>query len=150
MATGTVYACKALTLRRKRDGRDLLELDERSDRDFLDSGNSAPGRRAKRDSHGHSFVVVEHKRRQRRPRGKPVAAGHPGRCLDRIAQRTEANHVVADRPRADLQPLRQLGAGPLSARLEKGQNPQQAGGGAQHRYLQVRFYLRNRSFLNSR
>src|SRR5260370_679503 len=65
------------------------------------------------------YMVLGQEGGQRGPGAEPVAAGNPGRRTHRIAQRAESHHVVADGPGADLQPLRQVGAGPISAGLEK-------------------------------
>src|SRR5713226_5973735 len=77
---------------------------------------------------------------RRRREGRTCSSFTSGRTHG-IAQRAEADHVVADGPRADLQPLRQVGAGPIPAVLEKGQNPQQALRGAQHPGFEVESYL---------
>jgi hypothetical protein len=113
-------------------GKHLLQLGQRPDRGLLDPGYGAVRRGPQPDRDRHRLLVVEQQRRQGTPRAEPVAAGHPGACLDRIAERAQPGHVVADGPGGDVEPRGELGAGPVAPRLEQGQQAQQARRRFQH------------------
>ena len=114
-----VASLSALTRRRSRPGSTCSSLasarTEVSSIPAIDAGR----RGAQPDGHGHRLGVVEQQRRQLAAGAQPVAAGHAGRGLDRIAERAQLVDVAADRARADLEPVGQLLAGPFAANLEQ-------------------------------
>ena len=66
------------------------------------------------------------------PGGQLVAAVHPPLGLDRVAELAQPVDVPAQGPRGHLQPLGQLGARPVPAALQQGQQPQRPGTGVSH------------------
>ena len=87
----------ALTRRRRCDGQHLLELHERAHRRLLDPGHRRARGAAQADGDRDRLVVVQQQRRHRRARAQPVAAGRPGRGVDRIAELAQPLDVAADR-----------------------------------------------------
>jgi hypothetical protein len=86
-----------------------------------------PGRGAQADGDRDGLVVGEQERRHRGARLEPVATrGSAGRA-DGIAERPEAPDVAPDGALAHLQAPRELGARPLAARLEEGEQLEQPG-----------------------
>ena len=79
-----------------------------------------PGRRGPQPNrHGDRLGIVEQKGRQLAAVAQPVAAGHPGRGLDRIPERAQLVDVTADRAGTDLEAVGELLAGPFPADLEQ-------------------------------
>ena len=81
-------------------------------------------------ANGHRFVVVEQQRRQRGRRRAGSRRPRPP-CLYRIAELAQPVDVVADGAGGDLQPPREVGAGPVGSGLQQRQQPQEARGGLQ-------------------
>ena len=111
----TVAGCSALTRRRRCDGQDLLELDERAHRGLLDPGHRRAGGGPQADRDRDRLVVVEQQRRHRRAGVQPVAAGRTGDRVDRIAELAQALDVAADRAARDVR-----GAGRAPRRASRG------------------------------
>jgi hypothetical protein len=113
-------------------GKHLLQLGQRPHRGLLDPGDRAVRGGPQSDRNRCRLLVVEQQRGQGAARAEPVAAGHTGASLDRIAKRAQPGHVVADGPGGDVQPGGELGTGPVAPRLEQGQQAQQARRRFQH------------------
>jgi hypothetical protein len=113
-------------------GKHLLQLGQRPHRGLFDPGDGAVRGGPQSDRGRHRLLVVEQQRRQGTPRAEPVAAGHTRAGLDRIAERAQPSHVVADGPGGDVEPDGELGAGPVAPRLEQGEQAQQARRRFQH------------------
>ena len=113
--------------------QDLLELDERADRRLLDPRHRGAGRGPQADRDRHRLVVVEQQRRHRRAGMQAVASGGTGDRIDRIAELAQPLDIAADRAARHAEPLRELVAGPVAARLQQGEQLQQAAGGLGHR-----------------
>jgi hypothetical protein len=113
--------------------QEALELGERSDGGLLDPGDPAARRGAQPDRDRHGLLLVEQQRRERRARAEAVAAGDAARRVHGIAEPAQALHVAPDRARSDLETVGELGPGPFPARLQEGQQLQEAGGGLEHR-----------------
>ena len=103
----------------------LIELRQQSDGRFLHLAYTS-GRRPQREGDRDGFIVVQQHRRHRRARTQLVAATETGRGAHRIAQLAQFLDVPAHRARVDLEALAQIAAGPLPARLQEGEKPQQA------------------------
>ena len=113
-------------------GQDLLELGQRPHRRLLDPGDLPGGGRAQADGDRDRLLVVEQQRRQLGAGAQAVAAGDPRRRLDRVAERAQLVDVATDRARANLEPLSELGAGPLAPHLQQREQRQQACRGLDH------------------
>ena len=113
-------------------GQDLLELDQRAHGGLLDAGHRRAGGGAQADRDRDRLVVVEQQRRHRGAGAKPVAAGGAGQRLDRVAELAQALDVAPDRPPGHLEPLGELGARPVAARLEQGEQLQEPARGLGH------------------
>jgi len=107
-------------------GKHLLQLGQGPHRGLLDPGDRAVRGGPQSDRDRHRLLVVEQQRRQGTPGAEAIAAGHTGARLDRIAERAQPGHVVPDGPGGDVEPDGELGAGPVTPRLEQGQQAQQA------------------------
>ena len=116
----------------KARGQHLLELHQRADRRLLDPGHRRLRRGPKPDRDRDRLVVVEQQRRHRGAGAQRVAAGGAGERLDRVAEVAEPLDVAADRAAGDLEPARQLGAGPVAPRLEQREQGEEAAGGLVH------------------
>jgi hypothetical protein len=112
--------------------QDLLELREGADGRLLDPGHARAGRGAQPDGDRHRLLLVQQQRRQRRPGAEAIPAGHARRRGDRIAEAPEAVDVATDRARSDLEPLGELGAGPVAPRLQQRQQPEKPHRGLEH------------------
>jgi hypothetical protein len=108
-----------------------LQLGQRSQRGLLDAGHAAARRGAHPDRDGDRLVVVEQQRRQPGARAEAVA-GHAARGVDRVAERAQLVDVPADGAHVDVEALGELGARPLTRRLQERQEAEQARGGLQH------------------
>nr|BFE76099.1 hypothetical protein GCM10020092_094000 [Actinoplanes digitatis] len=91
--------------------------------------SSKPSHRARRrrtqaDRDGDRLLVVEQQGRHRRTRLQLISAGDAARRVDGIAQLPQPVDVAAERARADLEPLGQLGAGPVAVGLQEREQPQ--------------------------
>ena len=119
MPKAEVATLSALTRRRSRPGRTCSSL--LSARTEVSSIPAMParGRGPQPHRHGDRLGVVEQKGRQLAAGAQPVAAGDPGRGLDRIPEGAQFVDVAPDRARADLEPVGQLLAGPFPAHLEQ-------------------------------
>ncbi len=104
----------------------LLQLRQRAQRRLLDPGHRPTGRGAQADRDRHRLLVVEQQRRHGRPGLQAIAPDRAARGVDRIAQRAQPLDVVADGPRADLEPAGELGTRPVTRGLEQRQQPQEA------------------------
>lgn len=96
----------------------LLQLDQCAQRGFLDPSDGAPGGGAEPDRHRDRLLVVEQQGRQCGAGAESVATYRASGAVHRVAEVSQAFHVVADGAGADRQPLGQFGAGPLAGRLE--------------------------------
>ncbi|GEC06663.1 hypothetical protein SSP24_43180 [Streptomyces spinoverrucosus] len=110
----------------------LLQLGERPDGGLADALDALPGGRAQTDGDRDGLVVVQQQRRQLGARTQLVAAARAGAGVDRVAQLAQPVDVPAHSTRGDTETFGQLGAGPLTARLEQGQQAQEAGRGLEH------------------
>jgi hypothetical protein len=110
----------------------LLQLGQRPHRGFLDARHRTVRGGAQPDRDRHRLLVVEQQRRQGTARPETVTSGHAGTRLDRIAERAQPADVIADGPGGDAEPRGKLGAGPVAARLEQGQQAQEPRRGFQH------------------
>ena len=97
----------------------LLELDERADRGLLDARHGRAGGGPQADRDRDRLVVVEQQRWHRRAGMQAVASGRSGDRIHRIAQVPQPLHVAADRAARHAEPLRELVAGPVTARLQQ-------------------------------
>ena len=113
--------------------QDLLELDERPHRRFLDAGHRGAGGGAKADGDRNRLLVVEQQRRHRASGAKPVSAGGAGERLHGVAELAQPLDVAPDRPAGHLEPVGQLVARPVAASLEQGEQFQQSARGLAHR-----------------
>jgi len=102
-------------------GKHSLQLGQRPHRGLLDPGDRAIRRGPQSDRDRHRLLVVEQQRRQGTPGAEAIAAGHTGARLDRIAERAQPGHVVADGPGRNVEPGGELGTGPVPPRLEQAQ-----------------------------
>ena len=75
------------------------------------------------------LVLVEQQRRHRGAGAQPVAAGRAGQRLDGVAELAQALDVAPDGAPGDLEPLGQLAARPVAARLEQREEIEEAAGG---------------------
>jgi hypothetical protein len=106
-------------------GQDLLELHEGADRRLLDAAHGGAGGGPQADGDRDRLVVVEQERRHRRARVQPVASGRTGDSIHRVAELTEPLHVAADRAPRHAEPIGELVAGPVAARLQQGEELQE-------------------------
>jgi len=83
-----------------------------------------PGGRPQPDRDRHGLLVVQQQRRHGGTGLQLVPAGHAPVGVDRISQLAQPVHVAAERPRADFEPLGQLGARPVPVGLQQRQQPQ--------------------------
>jgi hypothetical protein len=110
----------------------LGQLGQRPRRRLLDAVHRpARGGQAEPDADRDGLVVVEQQRRDRGPRGQPVAARRAGRGVDPVAEPAERSMSFADRPAGDPQPVGELRPAPPGAALEQAEEPQQPGRGRQ-------------------
>jgi hypothetical protein len=109
--------------------QDPLQLGQRAGPAVGVADAGEPGTQA--DGDGYGLLVVEQQRREVRAATEPVVPGAAGLGLDRVAQCAQADDVGADGADRDAESLRELGAGPAWARLQKRQQREQAGGGVQ-------------------
>jgi len=91
---------------------------------------------------GHGLLVVDQQRRQRRPRRQLVTTVDPALGLHRVTQLPQPVHVPPQRAGRDAQPAGQLAAGPVTLRLEQGQQPQRACAGIGHVSIMPRIQAR--------
>ena len=112
--------------------QDLLELDQRAHRGLLDAGHRRARGGAQADRDRDRLVVVEQQRRHRGAGAKPVAAGRAGQRLDRVAEVAQPLDVAPDRPAGHLEPVGQLGAGPVAAPLQQREQLQKPARGLAH------------------
>ena len=120
-------------MRRSRAGRTCSTLaSARSDVSSIPVDRAA-GRRPQADRDRDGLVVLEQQRRQVRPGLEPVAADRAASGVHRIAEAAQAFDVVADRPRAHLEPLGELGAGPVARRLEQREQAEESRRGSHDR-----------------
>ena len=102
----------------------LPDSGQRPQRALLDSGDA--GRRGlQRDGDGDRLLVVEQQRRQVGAGVQPVAAVRALGGPTGIAELAQPVDVPAHGPRADLQPLGERVAGPVTPGLQQRQQPQQ-------------------------
>jgi len=112
--------------------QDLFELDQRAHRGLLDPGHRRAGGGEEADGDRDRLLVVQQQRRHGRAGAQPVPARRTGQRLDRVAQLAQAVDVAPDRAPGDREPVGQLGAGPVAARLQQGKQLQEpARGGRQ-------------------
>jgi hypothetical protein len=90
------------------------------------------GPQADRDRDG--LLVVEQQRRHRAPGPQPVPARGAGQRVDGVAELAQSLDVPADRAAGHAEPLRELRAGPVAARLEQGEELQEPSRGLRHRF----------------
>jgi hypothetical protein len=107
-------------------GKHLLQLSQCPHRSLLDPGDRTVRGGPQSDRDRHRLLVVKQQRGQGTPGTEPVAAGHTRARLDRIAERAQPGHIVANGPGGDAEPDGELGTGPVPPRLEQGQQAQQA------------------------
>src|SRR5690606_11224845 len=81
----------------------LLQLHLRSYRRFLDAGDGAAGGGAQAYRDGYGLLVVEQQRWQRGTGAEAVAAAHPWRGVNWVAEAAQLLHVGAHGARADPQ-----------------------------------------------
>ena len=84
----------------------------------------APAAGAQPDRDGDGLVVVEQQRRQVRAGGEAVAAGGPGRGVDRVAERPEPVDVAAEGAGAHAEALGELRARPEPVGLQQREEQQ--------------------------
>jgi len=113
----------------------VFELGQGPHRRVLDTVDRRAGRRPQADGDGHRLVVVEDQRGHVRSRAEPVAAGHPGRGVDGVAQLAEAIDVAPQGAGTDLQALGQLPAGPELVGLQQGEKLERSGGRVVHKSI---------------
>jgi hypothetical protein len=106
-------------------GHHLRQLDQRTQRAFFDAAHRARRRDLQGNSHGKCLFVVQQQRRQRLSGAKRVTAGHAAAGMDGVAELTQSVDVASQGARVDLELLGQIGAGPMAARLQQRQHPQQ-------------------------
>src|SRR5207237_5876566 len=87
----------------------------------------------KADRDRDRLLVVEEQRRHRASGAQPVSAGGAGERLHGVAELAQSLDVAPDRSARDLEALGQLVAGPVTARLEPGEELQKPAGGLGHR-----------------
>jgi hypothetical protein len=104
---------------------DLLDLGHGPQRGFCDPADDPTRRGAQADRDGDGFVIVQQQRWQCGAGTKAVATGALRR-VHRIPQVAQPLHVATDRPRADLETRRELGAGPYAPRLEEREEAEEA------------------------
>ena len=113
-------------------GQHLLELGQGPHRGLVDAGHGADRRRPEADGDGDRLLVIEEERGELAPGGQLVAAvGAPG-GVDGVAELAEAVDVAAQRALGHLQPVGQLGPGPVPVGLQEGEEPEHAGAGIGH------------------
>jgi hypothetical protein len=112
-----------------------LQLRQRPHRGLLDACDRAARGGTQADRDRHRLVVVEQQRRQAAAGAQPVAAGHTRSRLDRVAERAQPVHVVADGASGHVQPGGQLGTGPVAAGLQQGQQAEQPCRRVQHSWI---------------
>jgi hypothetical protein len=110
----------------------VLELGQRGDSGFLETGDSAVDRRSQTDGDSDGFVIVEQERRQAAPSSQAIAAMTTGLGLDRVPQLSQAIDITADRSLGDFQPFGQLGAAPRGAGLQEAKELEHASRGVAH------------------
>ena len=111
--------------------QDLAKLRERPDGGAARVDGVRDDRpQPERDRDG--LVIVEQERRHRAAADEPVPADAPHRRLDRVPEVAQALDVAPDRPARHLQPLGDLGARPVAAILEQGEQPQESAGAVSH------------------
>jgi hypothetical protein len=105
-------------------GQDRLELGKRAGTGLFDAGNS--GGCGETDGDRHRLLVVEQQRRQLGADAELVVPVPAAYGIDRIVEAAQPLYVIAHRPRADPEPLRELTAGPDGAGLEQSEQSQQS------------------------
>jgi hypothetical protein len=112
--------------------QDLLELDQCPYRSLLDAGHGGTRGGAKADRDRDRLLVVEQKRWFSGPCAKPVAAGRTGQGVHWVAELAQPLDVPADRPAGHREPVCQLCARPVAARLEQREKRKKAARGLRH------------------
>ena len=84
---------------------------------------------AQRDRDRHRLLVLEQQRRQRGAGAQLVAAGDAADRVDGVPELAEPVDVAAQGPRADVQPVGELAAGPVAMGLQQREQPQHPGAG---------------------
>jgi hypothetical protein len=110
----------------------LLELDEGAHRGLLDARHGRAGGGEEAYCDRDRLLVVEQQRRHRGSGLEPVPARRAGERLDRIPELAQPLDVAADRPAGHRQALGELGAGPVAASREEGQELQESARGRRH------------------
>ena len=112
--------------------QNLLELHERSQRGFLDAGDSPARGRAQSDGDSNGFIVVKKKRRQIGASSKLISTGSTGGGMHGIAKSAQTVDVAAQGARSNLQAGREVGAGPVTLGLEQRKQPKKPCRSLQH------------------
>ena len=105
-------------------GHGLLQLDQGAQRGLFDAAHRTGRGGAQRNRHSQGLVVVQQQRRQRLPGPEGVTARHAAAGMHRVAQLAQAVHIAPHGARVHLQPLGQLGAHPVGAGLQQGEQAQ--------------------------
>ena len=84
------------------------DLGQRAHGRLFDAGHCPLRSGAQADGQGNRFVVVEHQRWQRGPRGELIAAVDAALGVDRVAELAEPVDVAAQRAHRDPQALGEL------------------------------------------
>ncbi|MCY1540556.1 hypothetical protein D9M68_762030 [compost metagenome] len=106
----------------------LFQFHQRTQRAFFHTAHGAGRGDLQGNGHRQCLVVVQQQRRQRLPRAKRIAARHAAAGVNGVTELAQPVDVAPQRARVHLQPLGQLGACPVAARLQQRQDPQQARG----------------------
>ena len=108
-------------------GHGLLQLDQGPKCGLFNAADRAGRGSAQGNRHGQRFVVVQQQGRQRLTGPEGIAARHAAAGMHGVAQLAQAVDVAPQGARVHFQALGQFRPHPVVARLQQGEQTQQAG-----------------------